>query len=108
VYRTLGNNLDVDTGAFTDIDTRERAMEKFFKDGFFMLLGIHRGQFPEEWKIIEKKAVNEESKSLVVEGNVVTGLSGMTCVVPADRILDVLDLPELKMQREKRNVERRI
>lgn len=52
------------------------------KPGFLALLGIHRGQFPEEWK--EK-----------TEGEVRTieGLSGMTLVNPAWAIFELLNLP---------------
>jgi len=37
---------------------------------------------------------------LIVEGDYIKGLSGMTCVVPAWDILEVLNAPELV---EKRN-----
>jgi hypothetical protein len=98
VYRTPGNNMDLISGPF--LPSPEQALRKFFEDGFFMLLGIHWGQFPEEWKIAEKRS--EEARSLMVEGAVVTGLSGMTCVVPADRVLELMDHPELTAQRRRR------
>lgn len=87
VYRTPGNNFDSNM-----IELTER---------FQYLLGIHWGQFPEKWEIIMKdKLPNTESNVLITEGKYVSGLSGMTCVIPAEKILDVLNLPSLKKQRE--------
>lgn len=106
VYRTPGNNFRPERSFL--IPTPEQALKKYFSDGFFLLLGIHCGQFPEEWKITEKKSTAaEEGKSLLIEGAVVTGLSCMTCVVPAESILAVLDSTELQMQRDKVNAQMR-
>lgn len=67
------------------------------------LLGIHYSQFPEAWEIVErqKRPETEGQTPLIVEGKYVKGLSGMTCVLPAWRIREVLDLPPLKTLRAK-------
>ncbi len=86
VYRTPGTNF----------------AEKFIliSERFYYLLGIHWGQFPEEWEIIMKdKLPKPESHALITEGKYVKGLSGMTCVIPAEKILGVLNLPTFKKQR---------
>jgi hypothetical protein len=66
------------------------------------LLGIHWGQFPELWELKDKEKLTGAKKStaLITDGKYVDGLSGMTCVVPAQVIRDVLELPELAAMRE--------
>jgi hypothetical protein len=67
------------------------------------LLGIHWGQFPELWEISGRKGRNEDAEQaahVVTEGQYVKGLSGMTCVCPAERIMEVLELPSLIAMRE--------
>lgn len=63
------------------------------------LLGIHWGQFPESWELSQaaaaSKTEDEREAQLVTDGRYVTGLSGMTCVVPAWDILALLGSPEL-------------
>ncbi len=63
------------------------------------LLGIHWGQFPEQWQI-EKGDARAEG-ALVREGEYVNGLSGMTLVIPAAEILKLLKTPKLEEMREK-------
>ena len=41
-------------------------------------------------------------ESLIIEGSYVKGLSGMTCVLPAWYIQDVLDMPKLKNIRQEK------
>lgn len=48
----------------------------------FKLLGIHWGQFPEEWELQDPKRLKKSRRDLIVNGAYVTGLSGMTCVIP--------------------------
>ncbi len=62
-----------------------------------MLLGLHWGQFPEAWEIGEGRSDRTETlnPSLITSGRYVQGMSGMTCVIPAGAILEVLKLPEL-------------
>jgi len=62
---------------------------------FLYLLGIHWGQFPEEWK--GKKGTDKI---------IFHGVSGMSLVVPAERILDLINTPKLKAQRDIHDSER--
>lgn len=67
------------------------------------LLGIHWGQFPELWEISggnKSKQENEEGGELLIEdGKYIKGLSGMTCVVPAFDIHELLFDARLVEQR---------
>jgi hypothetical protein len=63
------------------------------------LLGIHWGQFPERWELSGRASSVEDADpveaELIVDGQYVRGLSGMTCVVPAWDILKTLADPRL-------------
>ena len=67
----------------------------FGNNTFIKLLGIQWGQFPEAWEIANASAEPSGDASLIREGAYVRGLSGMSCVVPADDIRRLLNLPEL-------------
>jgi hypothetical protein len=57
----------------------------------FGLLGVHWGQFPESWEIKRRKSASTQpNHTLLPASEFVEGLSGMTCVVPAWELLDVL------------------
>jgi len=77
VYRTLGDDLTKSPLDFSS---------------FMYLLGIHWGQFPEIWK---------DGK-----GNDIKGFSGMSMVIPADRILALINKPNLRAIRDKNDSER--
>ena len=65
------------------------------------LLGIQWGQFPERWEIGKAPSKLESAQApLISEGAYVSGFSGMSCIVPAQEILRVLNLPELARLRE--------
>ncbi|RJG56130.1 serine protease [Sphingobium terrigena] len=65
------------------------------------LLGIHWGQFPELWEIkMGLSATASQEHALVTEGAYVRGLSGMTCIIPACDIINLLNHPELKSVRD--------
>ncbi len=66
------------------------------------LLGIHWGQFPEEWELTSKSPAEA---SLIREGQYVKGFSGMTCVCPSSAILELLNLPEFKEMRSRQDLE---
>ena len=68
-----------------------------------MLLGIHYAQFPELWEVTEKgKLLNKETREpLLTEGKYIRGLSGMTCILPAWHILEVLNMPAAKSHRDR-------
>ena len=97
VYRTPGYNLEEPPA--TKI---ENAKVLVAGAQYLALLGIHFAQFPEELGIIETKDSKQDDSSVPIirEGVYVKGLSGMTCVLPAWAILEVLNLPKLKNLRD--------
>ena len=64
------------------------------------LLGIHWGQFTEDVPLSAQKMKESEEAACGSNGQFVRGLSGMTCVVPAWRILRLLNSEPLKTLRE--------
>jgi hypothetical protein len=109
VFRTFGSDLTRAMGHdFEEIEidnaqiegtygTRMRARGgRIRARSLFQLLGIHWGQFPERWELRDKSKLKESRKDLIVEGGYVEGMSGMTCVIPAWNIMEVLDMPVLK------------
>jgi hypothetical protein len=82
---------------------------KIFGETIFLFLGIHFGQFAEEWETGERKTrSSSESKKrgLIKEGAYVKGWSGMTTVMPAWYITHVLEnIPEIVAMRERKNAE---
>jgi len=96
VYRTPGYDLE----QIGPKDFKEAKL-LFAGANYLALLGIHFAQFPEQWEIGREAApATQSSVPLVKTGQYVKGLSGMTCVLPAWYIWEVLNLPELKRQRE--------
>jgi hypothetical protein len=87
VYRNAAMDL-----RFGDI--RER-----FDYYFLKLLGIHWGQFPERWQIESANAKGVEGVPISGDAQYVRGMSGMTMVVPAWAILELLDMPKVKQRR---------
>jgi hypothetical protein len=70
------------------------------------LLGIHFAQFPENFDLDETGLSQVRTRTgnvPLLEGAQIKGLSGMTCVLPAWAILDVLNMPKLKDERDKKN-----
>lgn len=87
------NRINRRTRGAVDVDFRLRST-------LFRLLGIHWAQFPELWGIKHPEAISEsEARSLVPPSDYVDGVSGMTCVIPAWEILEVLEIPKLKKLR---------
>lgn len=86
VYRTAGSIFAPKNSIVTGGD-------------FIKLLGIHWGQFPERWELSGRATPAEDADpveaGLIVDGQYVKGLSGMTCVVPAWDILGTLADPRL-------------
>ncbi|MGH6955654.1 MAG: hypothetical protein ACREEW_03195 [Caulobacteraceae bacterium] len=108
VYRTIGNDL---SGNYVDaevelrnvrIDTQlDKFSGKLRANNLFMLLGIHWGQFPEAWEIKSgRPRSSAEAHLLEADDRYVRGMSGMTCVIPAWHILEVLEMPKLKGPRD--------
>lgn len=97
IYRTPGFDLEETTPE----NIRERQILVAGRQ-MLMLLGIHFAQFPEEWEV-RAGLTKMEAKPrvpLIRDGAYIKGLSGMTCVLPAWSIREVLDLPLLKQARE--------
>lgn len=66
----------------------------------FNLLGIHWGQFPEKWEISNPELISESDRSSFIPKRAyVSGLSGMTCVIPAWEIMEVINMPKLQSLR---------
>lgn len=121
-YRTFGSDLSATNGGeykFTDFkidnldDMLKRGTLRHPMSGamrvsaLFQLIGIHFAQFPEQWELKEKskRPLANARKDLIVDGAYVEGMSGMTCVVPAWNIMEVLDMPSLKGPRDKQSAE---
>lgn len=75
VWRSVGDDLDEIAATSNPYSGR----------GFLKFLGIHWGQFGEDWKVLDA------SGQPIV--HTVRGMSGMSCVLPAWVIKEVLDLP---------------
>lgn len=91
-FRTPANNLDA--GSNITISS-----------SILLLLGLHWGQFPEYMPLEEVKDMTAaEQNSFITDGKNVKGLSGMTCVIPAWILLDFLNRPEFKKQREEHDM----
>jgi len=119
VYRTFGADLSysgsgeefddlqievpLDTGAdYRDSSFARPLRGRLKTRSLFKLLGIHWAQFPERWELGLRQAKGDEAAKLntIPESGYVEGFSGMTCVIPAWQILEVLDMPELKAPRD--------
>ena len=102
VYRTPGYDLEEPLGSGLD--------RKLLYSGtsLLLLLGIHWGQFPEMWEVTDRGRLKygsrkESSEPLLTDGRFIMGLSGMTCVLPAWTIAEVLNMPALKVRRDAEN-----
>jgi Trypsin-like peptidase domain len=101
VYRTPGYDL-------TEIaEGNELKDRSFLLSGvnYIGFLGIHFAH-PEIWEITEQKPAQFQREAisrnpLITDGKYVKGLSGMTCVLPAWNIMEVLNLPKLLEQRRR-------
>jgi hypothetical protein len=117
VYRTMGSSLaSMDTFYPVELDYFDNAEHKHVPlySGIlklkpmnkFALMGVHWGQFPERYRIHRGTAVNSETEEVPdplatpVDGAYIGGYSGMTLVVPAWKILEVLGLPKLQSARQ--------
>jgi hypothetical protein len=71
---------------------------------FICLAGMLWGQFNESWELKDdpssKSKRSAAQAALVTDGKYVEGLSGMSCVVPAEHIVEMLGHPTLVAQRE--------
>lgn len=102
VYRTFGSDLTTGNINFQGVpDILGSAVTSPF-DHFVMLLGIHWGQFPEQWEIKTKKKAELSSEAMLDQANerYIEGMSGMTLAVPSWEIRDFLNMPKLKNERD--------
>jgi hypothetical protein len=91
VYRTAGSIFSRETGPF---------LSHAGSGHMIYLLGLHWGQFSEWWELgSARDARKAENSSTITNGKYVKGLSGMTCVIPAEAIWEVLDMPDLTKMR---------
>jgi hypothetical protein len=101
VYRTFGSDLTTGSIHLQQMDILGSAMTSPF-DHFVMLLGLHWGQFPEQWEIKTKKKSKRYAESLLDQANerYIEGMSGMTLAIPGWTIRDFLDMPKMVEERE--------
>ena len=102
VYRTPGYDLEEELGH------GKKAKVLFSGRNHMSLLGIHWGQFPEMWEVtgegkLKDQKDSEKREPLLTDGTFIKGLSGMTCVLPAWTILEVLNMSKLKEGRDEEN-----
>jgi hypothetical protein len=95
VFRTPGNSLEwALTGGPINLGGKS----------LLALLGIHCGQFPEEMVIKKKKRKllgrRESAHSEGAHEEYVEGMSGMTIVIPAWRILELLEREDFSLRRQ--------
>lgn len=90
-------------------DFTKPIMERpLFGGSVFYFLGIHCGQFPEVWEV-ERRARHAQAESAVlIEGDFIRGLSGLTLVAPAWEIAELLQCERFKQERARRDVMRPI
>jgi hypothetical protein len=99
VYRTFATDIEL-------LQKPENQGKLFrISSPLFMLLGIHCGQFPEIWNVknyaeVERISETDESLAYISKAQIV-GVSGMTLVVPAWAIVDLLNSPKLKLERDR-------
>ena len=102
VYRTPGYDLEDQLAA-----SLPESKILFSGVNLFRLLGIHCGQFPELWEVTDEGELRHESVDnqahLRTGRQFIRGLSGMTCVLPAWHIEEVLNMSALIERRDVAN-----
>lgn len=68
------------------------------------LIGIQCGQFPELWPVKGERLTipKPENVDFLPHGEYIDGVSGMTCVIPAWEVMEVLNLPVFQDLRAKK------
>ncbi len=82
VYRTL----------FSDLSDAPGNIAAGPHSHFINFLGVHWGQFPEQWEIESGVAMLPQGVSLSNDAKYISGFSGMTLVLPAWQLRDFLDM----------------
>ncbi len=92
VYRTLGSHF---------METQKPGEVLTGGGHYIKLLGIHWGQFLESWELKYRSPKSPDTNAPVnTEGMYVEGLSGMTRIIPAACIAEVLNLKVLEEVRK--------
>jgi hypothetical protein len=107
MYRTPGQDLTTPADMQFRLPRYQMTRDdlRITSDTIFKFLGIHFGQFAEEWERGEPGANRAENRKrgLIDDGAYVIGWSGMTTVMPAWFILEVIEHhPELAAMRRKK------
>jgi hypothetical protein len=90
VYRTPGSNFDLNT-TYDVMNPDSR---------FMYFLGVHWGQFPEDWELIGNEARRRLAASAAApDSQLIRGVSGMTLVCPAWHLKELLELQQFQEQR---------
>lgn len=101
VYRTFGSDLTTDQIVLSNLNLYG-TFNVTPEDHFIKLLGIHWGQFPEQWEIKSKKKTVAQASIRGQNKRYVEGMSGMTLAVPAWAIREFLEMPKYKKPRDKK------
>jgi hypothetical protein len=118
VYRTFGSDLTRSSGEAVQVDLSpilrqmrsadtiqrvpQRIESKLYYETMFRFLGVHFAQFSERWELKSHEGFQLEANTAQVSADqtFVSGVSGMTCVAPAWKILEVLNQPKFLEQRQ--------
>jgi hypothetical protein len=92
-FRTFGQDLAGGSQNRSSARTTGDRFEFSYRP-VFRLLGVHCAQFPEQWKIVRGKGSRKRTDEYV------EGMSGMTVVVPAASILELLNKPKFANARK--------
>ncbi|MBR0842927.1 hypothetical protein JQ607_22220 [Bradyrhizobium liaoningense] len=117
VYRTFGSDLTRTVGQQARVGFgRDRSRAQIARDfqrgqldismeategPLFKFLGVHFGQFPEHYDIQSTTKADSTRRHLVREGDFVVGMSGMTVVIPAWELAEVLNIEGLRKIRQR-------
>ena len=101
VYRTPGGDLRLDSPVATATKNNggQIIFNKLGENRFFKLMGIHAGQYHEKAKANKERDVQDESDTVIRDGDQLKIPGGMTLVIPTWEIIELLNSPNLAKQR---------
>jgi hypothetical protein len=100
VYRTFGGDLTTYDLTLESVNLFGSLTAKP-ESHFIKLLGIHWGQFPEQWEIKFKKKTIIGEVSSHADPRYIEGMSGMTLAIPAWTLREFLDMRKFVDERNK-------
>ncbi len=113
VYRTFGADLKDRTeyvrmdlspvAGYLEDDFRHSSQPvriKVFPETMFYLLGMQCAQFMEPWKLKGAVTIEDQATLRTSDATYLSGSSGMSSVVPAWKILEILNIPKFVARRE--------